>query len=701
MALFDRLRGKKNRSSNTGAEDNGQKFDKELELFRQQMTPPDVFNDGFSFTALLGALFIGVVMVPGAMYMQLLAGQGIGPAAQWVTLILFIEIARRANKTLGNSQIFTLFYLASTIMVTANMAQGQFHGGLSALYFQFMAQSDSMRAAGIADKLPSWVVPSDQSVLDQRSLFMWQWLPCIGLIAFTMIIGRLDRMVLGYGLFRLTSDIEQLPFPMAPVGAQGILALSEEQSADQKEVSPEKQKRAWRWRVFSIGSVLGIIFGLIYLGIPTITGALLDQPIELIPIPFVDFTPQTGEFIEAAAVGMSFNLGAVLMGMVLPFWAVVGSFVGLMITLIANPILYSNGVLSTWAKGDTLQETFFKANLDFYFSFSIGVAMAIAIAGIASVIRRYRADKKRQESQGSKGIIGGYTIPEGRGDIKKRFIFLGYFVTSGAYILVSMLLLQVTDGFIHWPVIGVMFFYAFIFTPIVGYMSARLEGIAGQALTIPFIREASFILSGYHGVAVWFLPFPFHNYAQEVVLYRQCELTGTSFWSIWKTEIFLVPIVLVGSIVFAHVIWQMGEIPGPNFPFAQEWWEVNAAQQTLIYSSTLGGFTHFEQALDFSYIAWGVALGLLGFAIMGPLGLPIFLIYGVIRGLNQSLPFMLIPQFIGAVLGRFVFQRRFGPKRWRQIIPVLFAGFSCGMGLSGTFALGFVFLTNSVVALPF
>jgi len=44
-----------------------------------------------------------------------------------------------------------------------------------------------------------------------------------------MAIGRVDNMVLGYGLFRLTSDVEKLPFPMAPVGAQGILALSEEQ----------------------------------------------------------------------------------------------------------------------------------------------------------------------------------------------------------------------------------------------------------------------------------------------------------------------------------------------------------------------------------------------------------------------------------------------------------------------------------------
>jgi hypothetical protein len=35
------------------------------------------------------------------------------------------------------------------------------------------------------------------------------------------------------------------------------------------------------------------------------------------------------------------------------------------------------------------------------------------------------------------------------------------------------------------------------------------------------------------------------------------------------------------------------------------------------------------------------------------------------------------------------------------MIPVIFAGFSCGMGLIAVFALGFVFLKGSVISLPF
>lgn len=672
--------------------------DKEFQAFRDAMQPPGEFKEGFSVASFIGALFIGAIMVPGAIYMTLLAGESIGPAAQWVTLILFLEVARRANQDIPNAQIFTLFYLSGALMATASGSLGDFHGGLQSLYFQFFVQSDAAQAAGIAERVPFWVVPNDPNVLEARSLFRIEWLAPIGLICFTMIMGRIDNMIMGYGLFRLTSDIEKLPFPMAPVGAQGILALSEEQREDQPI---EERGGISKWRMFSIGSVMGLVFGSFYLGIPTITGALLEEPITIIPIPFVDFTQDTASFLPAVGVGLAFDLGFVLIGMVLPFWAMLGTFIGLLVTLIGNPALYHFGILQTWNPGDGLQETFYKANLDFYFSFSIGVALSIAIAGIVSVVLKSRRNREwRRKNQNPLERVAS-TIPKGRGDIRPWIIVAVYLMTSSLYISVSMWLLYLADGSIHMPILYVMLFYSYIFTPFMSYMAARVEGIAGQVVTIPFIREASFILSGYTGVAVWFLPIPLHNYGQQVVFYRQCELTGTKFTSIWKSEVILMPLILIGSLIFAHMIWQLGDIPGPNFPFAQEWWEVTAAQKSLIFSSTLGGFTEFEQALDVGYIGWGLGLGCLAFGVMGWLSLPVFLVYGIVRGLNQTLPFMVIPQFLGALLGRFYFERKYGTKKWRQMIPVIFAGFSCGQGLMAIFALGFVFLRNSVSSLPF
>jgi hypothetical protein len=84
-------------------------------------------------------------MVPGAIYMGLLAGvENIGAASQWVTVILFIEVAKRAQKTLKRAEIFVLFFMAGAAM-------GLPFNGL--LWNQFFIRSDAAIATGIAAEL--------------------------------------------------------------------------------------------------------------------------------------------------------------------------------------------------------------------------------------------------------------------------------------------------------------------------------------------------------------------------------------------------------------------------------------------------------------------------------------------------------------------------------------------------------------------
>jgi hypothetical protein len=199
---------------------------------------------------------------------------------------------------------------------------------------------------------------------------------------------------------------------------------------------------------------------------------------------------------------------------------------------------------------------------------------------------------------------------------------------------------------------------------------------------------------------VWFLPVPMGDYGVQTVFYRKAELTGTRFWSIWKAEIILVPIVLVAAIFFAQFIWGLGPIPGPEYPYAEKIWELNAANQSIMYTSTLGRYSVFEEALKpwvlFSGLGFGIAL----FLGVGALGLPAMLPYGIVRGLNQTLPHVVIPQFIGALLGRYYFRRKFN-LTWDQYVPVVAAGFSCGMGLITVFAVGINFLAKAVIKIPF
>ena len=650
--------------------------DKELQEYRDLLHPPDHFEEGFDWKTVVGAIFIGFLMMPGSMYLQLVIGTGIGPAARWVTIILFAELAKRSYTELKQQEIFLLYYMAGAALSTP------FQG---LLWSQYLVQSDAARMLGVTEFIPAWVAPSPGSdSLVERTFFHRDWMIPILLLVGTQIIQRIDQFGLGYALFRITSDVEKLPFPMAPVAALGTMALAE---------STEDKQKSWKWRVFSIGGVIGLAFGAIYVLLPTLSGLILMEPIRLIPIPWVELTGYTEEVLPAVATGIQLDLGLVFIGMVLPFWAVIGGLVGILITVVANPILYKNGILTRWHPGMETVDTLFANNFDFYMSFSIGLGLAIAFVGIWHVARSFGKQHK-----GEKGSLRDlFRPPPGRGDFN-FWISIGIYVFSTiSYILFCLWLVP------NFPWI---FFigYGFIYTPIVSYITARMEGIAGQFVSLPLVREISFIAGakyfGYQGIEIWYAPIPIHNYGEATVNFRQIELTGTSIRGIIKSEIVVFPIVMTASLLFSQFIWRLAPIPSSAYPFAQEIWHLQALNTLLMQSSTLEGNAAFYQALNIAYVGAGVGLGVVTYAILTLFGLPIMLVYGMVRGLGQTLPHAIILEVAGAFLGRFFFLKRYGAM-WRQYAPVLLAGFSCGMGLTGMFAMGVTLILKSLGRLAY
>ncbi len=650
--------------------------DKELEDFRRLLEVPDSFEEGFNLTSFLGTLFVAVVMVPGALYMELVAGMGIGGAAQWVTVLLFVEVAKRANAKLSRAQLFILFYMAGMIMGRSSVG--------TLLFTQFLVRSDAAVASGVAALIPSWVAPANLNELP-RTFLIRPWLPVIGLLLFREVFSRLDSAVLGYGLFRLTSDVERLPFPMAPVGAQGIVAVS-----DQVEGSAKQAGTNVRWRMFCVGCGVGMVFGLLYMALPTLSGAFFDTTLMMFKIPFADFTPYTQEFLPATATGISFDLGNVVLGMVLPFFSMVGSFIGLIFTFVMNPILYWNGKMPTWERGDTTVLTLFANNVDFYFSFQIGVALAIACYGIFLSILTIRRGRKKGASDQGYDRERVNKLSKERGHVPGWMVFLTYAVTCSAYILVSGALIGWHPG-----VMAVLFFFGFLYTPLISYVTARLEGLAGQVIEIPFITELAFILSGYTGVRIWFLPIPRSNYGVQVVNYKQAELLGCKFASIWKSQIILYPIIVLSTVFFSSFIWGLAEIPSAVYPFTTQIWDLNAKNTILLYSATLGEYSQFKEALGFGRFISGFATAGVLMSVLGWFGAPTMLFFGVVRGLGQTTPHSVIPNFIGALIGKFYFERRYG-REWRKMIPVVSSGFFVGTGLISILSVGLVFLAKAV-----
>ena len=277
--------------------------DAELELYRGILDEPTEYKDAFTWTTVLGAIFCGTLMLPGAIYLGLITGGGMG-AAPWVTLIIFSEVSRRAMKSLNRQEVVLLLTVAGAMMA----AQTGVFGGF--VYRAFVVRSDPVMSAGLAGQFPDWYAPAaDSAAITERTFLHIDWLkPFLIFGLTTWVLSFIKRYTLGYALFRLTSDFERLPFPFAPIAAQGAMAIAE--AGD--------KKNAWKWRAFSSGTMIGLGFGIFYVGLPVISGAFLAKPMMLFPIPWYDMTTVTEGILPAVPTGITWHLSLVITGMIIP-----------------------------------------------------------------------------------------------------------------------------------------------------------------------------------------------------------------------------------------------------------------------------------------------------------------------------------------------------------------------------------------------
>jgi hypothetical protein len=656
------------------------------------------FIDGFSWRTVIGALFIGLIMMPGAIYLSLVTGAGLGPAAEWVTVILFLEVARRSFQTLKKQELYLLYYMGASL--TAQVAGVALAGGVFAnmIWNQYTVHSQVAQQLGITQGLEregaNWVVPyANSQALASRTFMHADWLPAIAMMGVTLILGRMTTWGLGYVMFRITSDVEKLPFPLASIASEGATALAESSS----------QKEGWRWRIFSIGAMMGVGWGAMYVLLPAVTGIMFNgNPITILSVPFIDLTSSTQGILPAARVAIGTDIGSLLIGFILPWPVVIGTFIACIgCQIFGNPILYNGGILQrfgyrggllhTWTPGTDNIQTGIVNNLDFWLSFGIGTSAAIGVIGLASA---FIAITKNVRNRGKVQRVS-FAPPAGRGDIPIWMALAIWAVGTVGFILVCR---RVVPNF---P-LSILLFFGFIWTPIASYITARMSGIAGQNAEIPFVREASFMLAGSNSTAIWFAPIPLNNVGGMAQHFRTVELTRSKFTAIMKVELLMLPVMLICSFVFWNFIWRLAPIPSSVYPFASKFWAPGAQTQLLFMTANQGGSENYflKSVIHTPVIAAGAGITVVLFALTILMGLPQMLFYGLIGG-TQADPSGVILMFIGALLGRFYFEKRYGAENWRAYAPVLTAGYYCGMGLIGMAAVSLALLSKSVSPLPF
>ncbi|MEE3234526.1 MAG: hypothetical protein VX294_10195 [Candidatus Latescibacterota bacterium] len=865
----------------------------EVEEYRSLLEVPEKFEEGFTLRTVLGVLFISLIMTPGEMYLGLFTGGGIGAAAQWVTVILFMEVAKRSFASLRRQEIYLLVYVATALVVRE---EGAF---LDLLFRQYFVRSAEAEMFGISKILPWWYVPSpDSEAIAERTFLHRDWLYPILLLVVGTIMGRIAWFTSGYMLFRLTSDREQLPFPTAPMSAMASMALAEE-SGDEKET--------WKWPVFSIGTAIGAVFGVVYVLIPAVTQIWGDR-VEIIPIPFWDLTPYLGNVLPATPIGIALNLGPIFTGLLMPFWSVIGSFCGVVIHTIAGPILHDLGFLPRWEIGMDTIRTQIATGIDFWKAFSIGISLAVTAVSFYSLIaiakeKREDSEEKERRREISPLInhvckhgdckqaaqVRGFCLKHlGRGDFN-LWICGALFAVAALYpIFLAKLLFPTLMS--TWLLI-VFLIIAFVYAPIMSFVSARMDGLVGNTITIPYVDEAIRFLTGFRGVEIWFVPFPARNFGGHAEGFRIVELTGMRFTSLLKAEVFMLPIVLGVSLMYWTFLWRLAPIPSESYPYAQLMWPLQAFDRALYLSSTmyskmwnegeevdgklvgsgeviwspsnlqdqrwwywrvaetkdshildpakrnygewsetgyfytdysgenLSGKESFSTPVDlptntskslrgpellwppngeivttpnpnffvrtrgsvgdstlfyfeidrlpsfdgeflqrssdrpllfevlwedlrftrdqidndndglvdeevvngkdddgdgkidedihhplsgkkWPIIAFGAGFGIFGYMVLSLLGMPIFLIWGYVQSVN-AIPYYILPQIIGALLGRYYFWNRYGKQEWRRYAMVLTVGFGVGMSLIGMFAAALAMITKAVSSLQY
>lgn len=632
------------------------------------------YESGLTARTLIGALFVAVVMMPASIYLGLVVGTGLGSAAEWVSIILFTELARRSFMPLKRQEIYILFILAGGLV-----GGGPF-GGL--IWNTYLQSSQEALSLGVAERLTTeniwWAVPpAGSEAVALRTFWHRDWLPIVTLMIFTSIVGRFQTLSSYYFLFRLTSDVERLPFPFAPIAAQGITALAEGSEGE-----------TWRWRWFSIGSMIGLVWGAIYVGVPTVTAGIFGTAIEILPIPFVDFTREIGNVMPGSLLGFNTDLGSVMWGFVVPFPIICGQAISAFLSsFVAPPFLVEAGVLKSWRPGLGVVQASVLNNLDLWTSVSLGVGLPIMFLGV------YESTKVLMRQRDGRGA-GTFDAPPGRGDLPLWVAVAIWFASSAFFV-----------GLAHWLVplfpVWIYILFAFVYTPFISYIGARMIGHAGTHVSFPPITQAAFILSGFKGIAVWWVGSQANDFSGGVSKFREIELTKTKFTSYFAVEFIMFPITFILSFAFWSVIWKMNPIPSSAYPFALKMWPLNAYNACLWQTATIQGNSTMLNAIKFDVIGYAAVGGGALYAIIQLMHASPMWWYGIIGGLG-AWPHGIFLSLTGALVSRYYLAKKFGgPEQWFKYAIVLNAGYACGVGLIGMAGVAIALINGAITQSPF
>jgi len=606
---------------------------------------------GFTWRVFLAIIYSALILQPAAIYLFLVTGNLFIGALLNTTIVLFAVLAKMSGKSLSKQELWVMINSTSTAMGMEII--------VALVYNYYLRNHPLTISYGLTPLMPRWFVPSLSGPL--RNLLNPLWLLPIAVALGGALLVKASDISLGFFFHHLYVDVEKLPFPMATVQAEMCESLT--------------WKEQHKLRIFSLSAIIASFYALLVY-FPNIAYGF-----SVIPIPWIDLNSLTSPILPGASFGIATDLVIFATGFILPLKVALGFFVGAFgLYFVGNHLLVTFGLFPEWTPGLNLMTTWQRSLLGFWLGPAIGFLIASSLIPALRHPRYFIKAIKDLTKLPSRGA--GEEIP--------FKLILGFFLigTLGSV----MLTLSLVPALSIWIILVIILLtvgWSFLSSMITAYAF----GVTAYLPQIPFVKESTFVASGYRGVGLWFAPLVISSGgASWCATFKVADLTSTRKSSLVAAHLVATFIAWIVGFFYVNAFLSMSTIPSALFPVP--FWPIEAVRTitfirqptSLINLVSMGG-------------AFLVAAVL--YAITSVLHLPISVIAIATGAISIPIaPPMATSILIGWVVG-YLFRRRVGKENWDMASPIIVAGVGAGEGIIIAIATFIVIISKAIYSLPF
>ncbi|RLF14294.1 MAG: hypothetical protein DRN06_07305 [Thermoprotei archaeon] len=625
------------------------------------------FERGLTGRAILAIFFASLFFLPISIYLQLVSGVTVSAIAVYVTAILFSELALLLGSPLRRQELFIIVEMCGIAGTTTFMVELIFRGFVvtSPLSYAFRIED-----APISRLIPSWWAPRQASeVYVLRTLLHPDWAVPILLTVIHGVFTILTEFSLLMIVSMLYIEIENLPYPLATIDAEMINTLS------------ERDPR--RLGIFSQSTIIGMLFGFL-IHVPYIT-----LGIQLVPLPWLDLTVVTEQYLPGAIIGVTTEPLAYVGGMLIPLTHAAFMFISSITCWIFLNSLFLTKFphfFPRWSEeyvpGMGISLLYQRSYMHVWLIPGLTFSLVLAVLTITTRIGSFKRALTSMWYLSDRLSNAGYQ----RLTLILAMYLLG---TLGSVILFHLL---VPDFPIIIPLalsVGLSFLN--------GIVGARLIGETGYGITMINVWYPFVYLTGYRGINAWL----YSPVIGGALSSRWSQIIKVAYLTRTRPGDFIKAFLLtwvayrIFGTLWASFFWSVAPIPSAAYPYAAVQWPIN-----LI---TLGMWVTRQLEIRTEVIAYSASVMALvlsaGTFLSKSLGIP-FSPSGVVVG-SMLIPPTAIAVLVGSIIGNVVLPRMTSREWWREYRSVLVSGFAAGEGTAIGMSIIGALLSKAVWAWPY